>query len=186
MKISNALIIGSVLLLPMTVKGQQPATTRKQELLRELLIITEIKTNATKMMDSIVAAMSEQHSQMVERLADAEPSLTPAEREQAKRSLKENQADYTKQLFERIKARIDIGKVIEGISFSLYDKYFTEDEVADLISFYKTQTGKKTLSVLPQLFAESIQKTGETLGPILTTIITEMAAEEKERLKPKK
>ena len=185
-KLPSILVISFLLLWPVTICGQYPATTKKQELIRELLVVTEVNKNATKMIDSVVGEMNVQYRQMVERLADADPTLTQAQREKAKSTVNENQAQYSKQLFERIKQRVDIGQVVESVSSSLYDKYFTEDELKDLISFYKTPTGKKTLSVLPQLFGESIQRTGEKLSPILTTIIMEMAAEEKERIKQTK
>ncbi|MEN3331232.1 MAG: uncharacterized protein V7641_597 [Blastocatellia bacterium] len=171
-----------LLLWPLTIAAQEPAT-KKQELIRELLVVTDASNNAKKVIDSVVSEMNKQYPQIVERLADAEPGLTPTQRQKAKQILGENQARFTQQLLERLKQRVDIGQVVESISSSLYDKYFTEDELRDLISFYKTPTGKKTLSVMPQYFAESMQRTGEKLSPILTTVIMEMAAEEKERIK---
>jgi Uncharacterized protein conserved in bacteria len=171
-----------LLLWPLTIAAQEP-TTKKQELIRELLVVTDASNNARKIIDSVVIEMNKQYPQIVERLADADPDLTPAQRQKAKTILGENQSRFTAQLLERIKQRVDIGQVVESISSSLYDKYFTEDELKDLIAFYKTPTGKKTLSIMPQYFAESIQRTGEKLSPILTTVIMEMAAEEKERIK---
>jgi hypothetical protein len=183
MKISKIVVISFLLVWPLATAAQEPTTMKKQELIRELLVVTDANNSATKIIDSIIGEMNRQYPQMVERLANADPSLTPAQRQKAKRVLSENHAQYSKQLLERIKQRVDIGQVVESISSSLYDKYFTEEEIKDLISFYKTSTGKKTLSVMPQYFAESLQRTGEKLLPILTTIITEMAAEEKERIK---
>jgi uncharacterized protein len=183
MKISKIVVISFLLVWPLATAAQEPTTMKKQELIRELLVVTDANNSATKIIDSIIGEMNRQYPQMVERLADADASLTPAQRQKAKRVLSANHAQYSKQLLERIKQSVDIGQVVEGISSSLYDKYFTEEEIKDLITFYKTSTGKKTLSVMPQYFAESIQRTGEKLLPILTTIITEMAAEEKERIK---
>ena len=172
-----------LLLWPLAAVAQEPSTTKKQELIRELLVVIDASKNATKMMDSYMEEMNKQYPQIVEQLADADPTLTPAQRQRVKKILNENHAQYSKQLMERIKQRIDIGKVIENISSSLYDKFFTETELNDIIAFYRTPTGKKTLSVMPELFAESIKRTSEDLMPILATIITDMAAEEKERLK---
>jgi uncharacterized protein len=162
---------------------QEPSTTKKKELIRELLEVTGARNNASKLLDSVVGELNNQYPLIVERLADADPSLTPAQRKQAKQILGENRAQFTQQLLERIKQRVDVGEIIEGISSSLYDQYFTEDELKDLVVFYKTPTGKKTLSVLPEYFAASIRLTSEKLLPIITPIIMEMAAEEKERIK---
>ncbi|HWO03104.1 MAG TPA: DUF2059 domain-containing protein [Blastocatellia bacterium] len=184
MKIPKIIVICFLLLLcPLAVSAQESATTKKQELIRELLVVTDAANNANKTLDSIVSEMDKQYPNLVEGLADADPSLTPAQRQRAKKMLTENRAQYSKQLMERIKQRVDFGQFVESLTASLYDKYFTEDELNDLISFYKTPTGKKTSTVLPELFAESLQKASEKLSPVLTTIITEMAAEEKERIK---
>ena len=172
-----------LLLCPFAAVAQEPATTKKQELIRELLIATDARATAAKVMNSVLAEMDRQYPQTVERLADADPTLTPSQREKVKKSLVEDHSEYSTRLLERIKQRIDMGEVIDSISISLYDKYFTEDELRDLITFYKSPTGKKTLSVMPQFMAESMQGASERLSPVLTTVIMEIAAEDKERIK---
>jgi hypothetical protein len=177
-------IAASLLLCPVMLFAQEP-TTKKQELIRELLDVTGARDSASKMIDSIVGELNKQYPEMVKQLADADPSLTPAQREQAKRTLGENQAQFTQRLLERIKQRVDVGQVVESIGSSLYDQYFTEDELKDLVAFYKTATGKKTLSVMPEYFAASIRLAGEKLLPIITPIIMELVDEEKARIKRK-
>jgi len=39
----------------------------------------------------------------------------------------------------------------------VYKKYYTNDDLKQLLAFYKTPIGKKTISVLPQLSSESIK-----------------------------
>lgn len=39
----------------------------------------------------------------------------------------------------------------------VYAKYYTEDEINQLIAFYKTPVGKKVISTMPQLMQESMQ-----------------------------
>lgn len=50
----------------------------------------------------------------------------------------------------------------------LYHKYFSASEIRGMIAFYSTDLGKKTISVMPSLMAESMaagQKWGQSLGP---------------------
>jgi uncharacterized protein len=50
----------------------------------------------------------------------------------------------------------------------LYSKYFTASEIKGMIAFYSTDLGKKTISVMPSLMAESMaagQQWGQSLGP---------------------
>ena len=50
----------------------------------------------------------------------------------------------------------------------IYAKYFTGPEIKEMIVFYSTPLGQKTVSVLPQLSMEAMtagQKWGQALGP---------------------
>lgn len=38
----------------------------------------------------------------------------------------------------------------------IYDKYYTHEEIRELIAFYKTPVGKKTIEILPALTQESM------------------------------
>lgn len=56
---------------------------------------------------------------------------------------------------------------IRKLAIPVYDKYFSDQEIRDLIEFYSTPLGKKTLSVLPKAVAEMQEggrKWGEELG----------------------
>jgi len=134
-------------------------------------------------MDSMLAEMRKQYPRMIEAAIETDPDLSAEDRQKIQAELSESNARFSKAFQERLKQRIDLGKLVEDIGTELYGKYFTEDELRDLITFYKTPTGKKTLSVLPQLLAESIQKTSEKIAPAVGQLVTEITAEEQDRLK---
>jgi hypothetical protein len=50
----------------------------------------------------------------------------------------------------------------------VYDKHFTHAEIRELIAFYQTRLGRKTIAVLPKVVGESMvlgEKWGESLRP---------------------
>jgi uncharacterized protein len=50
----------------------------------------------------------------------------------------------------------------------LYHKYFTGAEVKEMIRFYSTDLGQKTIKVMPNLMQEGMavgQRWGQSLGP---------------------
>jgi hypothetical protein len=53
----------------------------------------------------------------------------------------------------------EVNQRIEGV----YNKYFTEEDIQGMISFYQTPLGQKIISVLPQLAQES-SKVGQQYG----------------------
>lgn len=63
--------------------------------------------------------------------------------------------------------QIQSGKFFD-IFVPIYDKYFSHEEIKELILFYRTDLGKKMVRVLPSLTDESMiagQKWGESLVP---------------------
>lgn len=58
----------------------------------------------------------------------------------------------------------------------IYDQYFTADEINELLAFYQTPIGKKTISVLPRLTQASMlagQNWGQELFPELVKALQE-------------
>lgn len=57
---------------------------------------------------------------------------------------------------------------LRGMLVPLYDRHFTAAEIAQLIDFYRSALGRKTIQVMPQLLHESMtlgRQWGESLGP---------------------
>ena len=48
------------------------------------------------------------------------------------------------------------GDELVDLVVPLYSKYFTEEEIDDLIAFYKTKTGAKYIEILPDITDESM------------------------------
>lgn len=56
---------------------------------------------------------------------------------------------------------------INDMVVPIYAKYLTHEEVKEMTAFYRTRTGKKLISVMPQITAEAMavgQKWGTELG----------------------
>ena len=78
--------------------------------------------------------------------------------------------DYREKLvdlfFEKFRSKRDPQQLVELI-VPIYDKYYTDEEINGLIQLYQTPLGKKMLTVLPKIMAESQAaggKWGEELG----------------------
>ncbi len=57
---------------------------------------------------------------------------------------------------ETLKSILDIDEVIAQI-VPIYDKYFTREELEDLVAFYRSDVGKKMLRVTPQIMEDSVK-----------------------------
>lgn len=78
--------------------------------------------------------------------------------------------DYREKLidlfFEKFHSKVGSATVVD-LMVPVYDKYFSDDDIKNLIQIYQTPTGQKLLSVLPKVISESRdagEKWGEQLG----------------------
>jgi hypothetical protein len=70
--------------------------------------------------------------------------------------------DVPSDFWEKFKSEIDSADLVTPI-IPVYLKYYTENDLDQLIAFYKTPVGQKIISVTPQLMLESM-KVGQDWG----------------------
>lgn len=177
------LLFAAVFLLPAAhVRAQQPAPAEKAALIKELIELTGADSNAEAVMNAIVAQVQKDSRKEFEMALEKMGDLTPEERE----VMVEKEAEDAKRINDRVmqlfRERIDFKKMTQEVSYEIMDKYYTADELKDLIAFYKTPTGQKSIKLTPQIFADSIQKMSERLTPQLMPIVNQVMDEEKRRI----
>ena len=89
----------------------------------------------------------------------------------------EDQEEFTAYLIKEVKTMTD--NLINEHMLNIYDKYFTHEDIKNLIEFYKTPAGKKMITTMPDIqkdimtimmnkhipeFREKIQKKMEELN----------------------
>ena len=192
--LARSLILGGILFLNFNcaLSQQQPQikanqiSPEKRALISELLEVTEAKKNALAVFNAMLDENEKQMPDIVWQglLNQKELQELDAEAKEAlRKELLAESERMNKRIRELFSAGIDMARVIEDVSVDLYDKYFTEDEIKDLIVFYKSHTGKKTTEVLPKMFAESMTNTMDAVKPKVLEIVTQLVNEETARVK---
>jgi len=106
----------------------------KQESIKELIHIMKNDSMVNKMFDAMIPSMVNQmQSQVKDSTARA-------------RSM-----EIAKIAMESAKEMMP--KMLDEMAAS-YDKYFTEQEIKDFITFYKTPAGQKYISVMPEMMKD--------------------------------
>ncbi|PZU95388.1 MAG: hypothetical protein DCE90_12630 [Pseudanabaena sp.] len=146
----------------------------KRALIKELLEITESDKSAQQIMDSMVRA---ELPKLVSTILEQVPSLD-SDRPEIQQQFSKVVSQMAIKYRDRVAKKIDLGKLIEQVSYPIYDKYFTESELRDILNFYKSSTGKKAIAILPQVVGDSLSRTNEILMPQMTKIMGEVIAEE--------
>lgn len=146
----------------------------KRALIRELLELTETTKTANQLIDARVRS---DLPRLLSALLKDAPFLN-SDRPDVQSQLSDLISRMAGKYRDRVIQKIDISQLIEQVSYPVYDQYFTESELRDIISFYKSDTGKKAIQIMPQVLGDSIARTNEILLPKMATIMTEIIAEE--------
>lgn len=167
------------------IRAQQPMSEKKRALILELVEIYNQQTSPSQVVDAMLAQMQVSFPQMLGDLVTDRTDLTATQKEEIRKEANAIFERFSTRYREEVGRQIDFRKFQEEVSLSLYDKYFTEGELADMIAYYRTPTGQKALRLMPELLADSVRQSAEILGPQLTRIARQILQEELGNLKPK-
>ncbi len=168
---------------PNTVSSVSP---QKRALIKELLNVTESAKLAETTSQAMLVQMEQDFPRIMEQLLvqqASENKLTPAQQ----KALEADQSKIAVSMFKRFREKvvgvINYAELLEQISLELYDKYFTEDELKDIVAFYKTPTGKKSIQVMPKLVADVMQKSNDIVLPKIMSALNEIIQDEVKGIK---
>lgn len=156
-KIAASLVAGLAIATAMPAQAAAPAapsvTTEASSAARDLLDAMSYRVNAKQSMMQMAAAIPNMMRQQAERALAADAKLTDAQR-------KEKMAQVNEQLPKisgAIKGVLDDPSLLvemESEMVPIFARNFTPDEMKQLAAFYRTPTGKKSLSVMSRLGPE--------------------------------
>jgi hypothetical protein len=172
-----------ILSLASGVKAQQSVPPVKRELIKEIIVLLDLYKTTDALIDSMLLQSEKDLSAVLSQTVSKEANSTTGEQAALESQLNESAARMHKRFKQLFRERVNFAQILDEIMYALYDKYFTENELRDIVAFYKTPTGRKTIEVLPQLFAESMQRTSAALLPTIQQITNEIIDEEMQQLK---
>lgn len=109
----------------------------KQESIKQLFHLMKDDSTTTKMLETLMPMFAKKTNQEMDSTAKAK----------SKESMK-GMMEMAKKIIERVKED----------KLYLYDKYFTMEEIQDMIVFYKSPAGRKYVSIKPEITKEIIMK----------------------------
>lgn len=169
-----------------TLAAKQAITPEVRALIAELMEVTESRKTALAIYNSMLDQQEMQLPDVIwQGLANTKEiqGLSSDEKEELRKQMLQTSTQMSKRLRELFSKRIDFAQIVEDLTYELYSKYFTEAEIKDLVTFYKSPTGKKSMGLAPKMFAESMSITAERIKPVVVAIVAELTNEESERIK---
>lgn len=147
----NAIIFSILLTLPVFAQADEASKTAK---LNELVQMTNIN------MDAMADSMYSQLNMMLKNMAkemDVQPS------EQAILN------DYSHQMVAMVKDELSWDKM-EPLIVDVYSRNFSEQEIDDMLAFYKTETGQSMLKKMPIVMQESMLASQHVIQNLLPKV----------------
>lgn len=159
-----------ILFIAIPVLATEPnPSARQRQLVEKLLEVMKIDDTVRGTIDAMYAQMEKQFLESAAANGTDEDSLA--------------EAKDTFRSFREKASKLNLSGEMREAYIRMYSKYFSEKELADLIAFYDSPTGRKTMDVLPQMMQESMQAGVQHLSPLLTEAM-QAALEEQEQKRP--
>jgi len=183
-----SLAVSGQVTTPIVQQGQadkaQDISPQKQALIKELLDAIDIKKNSEAVLNTMFDQMEKQMPEITwQALSEMKEikELTPAEQQHLRDEISESAIRTSQRFRELLTQRVNFVQMTEEISSQLYAKYFSENELRDLVTFYKSSTGRRTLEIMPNLLSESMTKANERIMPVVKDLMNEISSDEKTR-----
>jgi hypothetical protein len=167
--------------VPPTVGPQAETSPQKQALIAELLRVMDTK----KQTEDIVNAMMDEFERQIPEIvlsgiSESLSKLTKQEQEELRVKITQSTMETSHRFRDAFSKKLDFAKLDE-ITGAVYGKYFSETEISDLIAFYKSNTGQLMLRIMPQMLAESMQRSQELIMPIMKDLMHDVSMEETQK-----
>jgi hypothetical protein len=176
-------VVACCLAAAIPARAQNTITPEKRALIDDLLKVLQAEKNIKASISMVHSAMSKSLSELISNAIPDDPADKGEASEKAKKQVAELTVKARDRFHDRLMKEISVPDLIENVMVPLYDKFYTESELKDLIAFYKTPTGQKTVVVQPQLTGEVMGRTMDYLMPKVQTIMKEMSEEVQSELK---
>jgi uncharacterized protein len=168
------------------VVAQNEIAPEKKKVIAEIIIATKASEKVEETMSQMMKQMQAAYPAIIRSTLAGMEGLDANQKATLETELINKNEKFTVKFQERLRQRINYKEFIEQTIYPLYDKFFTESELKDLLSFYKTSTGQKLNEIMPQMVGESVRLSQELLVPKITGIVNEIIQEDiKETQTPK-
>ena len=154
-------LAAALLLVAVPALATQPNPSAKQkELIDQIITLTHLDETVRFLLDAMLERMTKESS--------------------------EARSDDDKKDLERyrqlVREKIDYREWVRDVYVPLYAKYFTEEQLADLVAFYKTPTGQRVIKAMPQIESEAMQSAGAQVREKFAALARQVAEERRRRL----
>lgn len=160
--------------------AQQEITTEKKHLISEFRKLT-----GGDVVNRSINFSADSLQKLFSATVDNEKEVTEAQRVELQKSATEAAIRTDKVVRDFLNDNSQITALEEEVIFKIYDRALTENELKEMIGFYKTPTGQKSLSFFRGLSRQVQNDFGEVMRVKINGLLQPRIQMETEQLKQK-
>jgi hypothetical protein len=177
----QALLAVLLVLLASTVCAQIPSAEAGVAQVRELLALSgadkQYEETLSRTMDDIRADFGQGFVDAVK-----DKTLDPAKQQQAQAIAERHMNEALKDYRETIGQIMSYERLVNEVYAPLYLKHFTPAELADVIAFFKSPSGRKFAAAAPQLVQDSMRAVSARYMPQLNRRMNQLMRERMQKM----
>lgn len=138
--------------------------------IKELLDVMNTRENLSKTFQAMSQTLPPQMAQAMNRQIEVNTSLTPEQKVKVREGMNQPFENAVKEATAMVGDPKLVDSTIEKM-YGIYAKYYTVPEVRQLVAFYKSPLGVKTLTTMPQAINESLQAGVSNFQPRINALM---------------
>lgn len=155
----------------------------KLALIKEYFEVSGSRETFKQKLDSVFDSLNKALLKQISADIEQDASLSSEEKAKKQKAMPEIGARLLMRLREEFNREINFEKFVEDANYPLLDKYFTDDELKQLIAIYQSPVWKKSVTVRQRLQTETSQAFVDTLSSTIEKILPRVRAAEMEDLR---
>jgi hypothetical protein len=171
--------------LSASIPAQTTTSSEKQAAIKELVFLINGDNKTEEIMNAIIPQLQAQQDAALKSSLDNQTDLTAADKQSLYDSFASERKYSVKRLMDKMMQKLNYNELLNEISSTLLDKYYTLEEVKDLTTFYKTPTGLKSLKMMAPMMTDTMLATQEKVMPKMMVVMKEIMDEDKAEIEQK-
>lgn len=176
-RLATLCLVGA--LAPLAGSAEVPEA--KRALVIELIELSAGSEVGAQAVDEFLRRIEPEFPALVKSLVASEEDLDPADRPAVEARLSDFAA-FRADFEQRFPEEVDLEAVLAEVYVPLYDRYFEEEELAEIVAFYRSPAGRKMMRVMPLVLQEGMSGTLERIQPEFLRVVALVLAQRREEL----
>jgi hypothetical protein len=162
--------------------AEEPESPAETAPIAELIELTVDARTVDQIANLFLIQIRGSFPELVEQVMSTEPGLSPEEQARLRQHLLDFDA-FADVFRVGFTERVDLAGVLTSAYAPLYAASFTEAELREIVAFYRSPAGRKTLEVMPVLMQQGLESAIARVEPRVTALVGEALARRRAELR---